>query len=531
LQHTDKQHVLEGPAGLDSMAAAVALNAGKEPIYALELLESGRGIIYSLLMDIRGDLSDLQEQQPELADKFIHFRDQLEPPVAHSNPFIDENCTSSWQVQESRRYAGEELDKLIVKIRKLPEFEDFLLAPSEGQMQVAAKRGPIVAINVSEYRCDAILIEQHQIRSLALPLLDIKVIKEKALSRDLASLEVLEWLWDTVTSPILDALGFTQPPSEDDWPHMWWIPIGPLSKFPLHAAGRHIKGSSETVLDRVMSSYSSSVKAIIHGRRRAVIESFSAQALLVAMENTPEQTRLLYANKEIEIIRSLVKAMSFDLIEPGRRKQIIISHLPQCKIFHFAGHGYTDEKDPSKSHLLLEDGKSDPLTVATLLEMNLREHSPFLAYLSACGTGRIKNERLVDESIHLISAYQLAGFRHVIGTLWEVNDKACVDMARITYEGMRDGGMTDESVCLGLHRASRELRNRWLSGPSKTTWESRSVKQDIFLSDDETGIGSVHDGYKRGDKLPRKASLCESDGEDGWPTGPPHWVPYIHFGV
>jgi CHAT domain-containing protein len=77
---------------------------------------------------------------------------------------------------------------------------------------------------------------------------------------------------------------------------------------------------------------------------------------------------------------------------------------------------------------------------------------PFLAYLSACGTGRTQNNRFVDESIHLISACQLAGFRHVIGTLWEVNDQSCVDVARITYEGMKDGKMSDESVCLGLHR-------------------------------------------------------------------------------
>ena len=68
-------------------------------------------------------------------------------------------------------------------------------------------------------------------------------------------------------------------------------------------------------------------------------------------------------------------------------------------------------------HLRLEDWKEDPLRVADLQTMNLRQHSPFLAYLSACGTGEMKENRLVDESIHLISAYQLAGFSHVIGTL------------------------------------------------------------------------------------------------------------------
>ena len=91
--------------------------------------------------------------------------------------------------------------------------------------------------------------------------------------------------------------------------------------------------------------------------------------------------------------------------------------------------------------------------------MNLRSHSPFLAYLSACGTGQITKESFVDENIHLIRAYQLAGFRHVIGTLWEVDDQICVDMARIIYREIGDGSMTDESVCLGLHKASRKLRD------------------------------------------------------------------------
>ena len=76
--------------------------------------------------------------------------------------------------------------------------------------------------------------------------------------------------------------------------------------------------------------------------------------------------------------------------------------------------------------------------------MDIRQYAPFLAYLSACDTSQIRDERFVEESIHLISAF------HVIGTLWKVIDELCVDMARIMYEEMRDGGMTDESMCWGF---------------------------------------------------------------------------------
>ncbi|KAH6696609.1 CHAT domain-containing protein [Leptodontidium sp. MPI-SDFR-AT-0119] len=523
LENSDKQHVLTLAVGLASDAAAAALQAGKGALAALNFLEQGRGVLATSLEEMRTDILDLRERCPELADQFVRLRDELEL----SATTLDEDHVSSWKTRGSRRYdAGNELDEVIIEIRKQPGFEEFLTAPSVREMQAAAMFGPIVVINVSKYRCDAVLVEEHQVRALALPNLNSIEIKKMAQRGSLGSPMVLKWLWDVAANPILDTLGFVQPPSADNWPHVWWIPTGPLSKFPLHAAGRHSSGSNETVLDRVMSSYSPSIKAIIQGRRRRIAPSTPAQALLVAMQDTPENSRLPFAVKEIAMLRDLCGQMGCNPVEPGRRKQDIMPHLPDCKIFHFAGHGHSDNRDPSQSFLLLEDWKNDPLTVATLLETNLRKHPPFLAYLSACGTGQIKQEKLVDESIHLISACQLAGFRHVIGTLWDVNDDLCVDMARITYEGMRDGGMTDESVCRGLHKATRELRDRWVSMATNARHVSIRVRE---ASVPQTGVRSASDGDPRSDKLSRDVVLCDDD-DDG-EIASLHWVPYVHFGA
>jgi CHAT domain-containing protein len=172
------------------------------------------------------------------------------------------------------------------------------------------------------------------------------------------------------------------------------------------------------------------------------------------MTRTPGISRMLdYVSQELVVVQSICQSATCSVVIPNKYKADVMSHLPNSKIFHFAGHGTTHPTDPSKSSLLLEDCGEDPLTVANLLELNLRERSPFLAYLSACGIG---DQRFFDESIHLISGCQLAGFRHTIGTLWEVNDGSCLDMARITYEEMMQQGMTDESVCLEgrLSRAS-----------------------------------------------------------------------------
>ncbi|EMT67084.1 hypothetical protein FOC4_g10003630 [Fusarium odoratissimum] len=103
--------------------------------------------------------------------------------------------------------------------------------------------------------------------------------------------------------------------------------------------------------------------------------------------------------------------------------------------------------------------------------------------------------RLSDEGIHLVGAFHLTGFRHVIGTLWEVSDKHCVDVAEAFYETLRDEGMTDLSVCKGLHRALRKLRDK---GRAK----SKYIR-------DITAVGE------------------EEDQPD---LGNTNWMPYVHFG-
>jgi len=140
-------------------------------------------------------------------------------------------------------------------------------------------------------------------------------------------------------------------------------------------------------------------------------------------------------------------------------KDDVLKHVQACRVFHFAGHGQSDPDELSRSCLLLEDWKTNPLTVGDLRDHRLQKTAPSLGFLSACSTGSNKIDKLPDEGIHLVSAFQLAGFRHVVGTLWEVSDQHGVDVARLLYETMSDEGMIDVAVCRGLHRATRALRD------------------------------------------------------------------------
>jgi CHAT domain-containing protein len=74
----------------------------------------------------------------------------------------------------------------------------------------------------------------------------------------------------------------------------------------------------------------------------------------------------------------------------------------------------------------------------------------------------------VDEAIHLTSAFQLAGFRQVIGTLWEVNDRLAARVSDSFYSSLLSatGRIEDDRVATALHKTMRAQRNKYLATPS-----------------------------------------------------------------
>ncbi|PMD64851.1 uncharacterized protein K444DRAFT_554208 [Hyaloscypha bicolor E] len=544
----DTLFLLSSAVSVASNAAALALETDKDPMLALELLESGRGVIVASLQDLRADAYDLQAKHPLVAERFTRLQKELSTP-APSKVTTFFQLSGGREVADTeqldrRDQAVREFDSILEEIRQLPGFQSFLGSPNDSDILEAARGGPIAVINVSEIRCDAILVQRDRARSLRLPYLYLQDIKKKGEGDDLGSIDILAWLWATIACPVLHALGFIQPPSTDsDLPRIWWIPTGPLSRFPLHAAGYHGKRSYKTVIDRVMSSYSCSIKVVISGRRRRICTtspSTPGQALLVAMSQTSGYNTLRYSTDEVANVRDICKSMSLKTIDfQNPHKRDILRNLPNCKVFHFAGHAYADASNPLNSQLYLHDWKDNPLCVSDLLKLNLNAHAPFLAYLSACGTGRVRDDSYLDESTHLISAFQLAGFRHVIGTLWDADDEWSVEMSRITYEGIHEGGLTNGSVCRGLHNASRTLRDLWVDKMRPEERERRyedidkSVTHGKRPMESPTGVADASTkghGVNRGTrKVDRDDGGGAEEGSKG--TARPHWVPYVHFGV
>ncbi|KAF4420580.1 TPR domain-containing [Fusarium acutatum] len=438
-----------------------------------------RDIINGLLMEIRRDLVEIQEYDSSLAERFSFLRDELESLTSTSS--LSPDTADSVLEKQARHYRETEnkFKDTIEEIRTCPGFSRFLLGPTREELLEAARPGPIVVLNASTHRCDAFIIKRDELSCISLPSLNLQEITKNMsrLQQGVAtrkSLDAeLEWLWTSLAEPCLKELGLGDAAVDDKWPHVWWIATGPLSRFPIHAAGLNQRNGTESVLDRVISSYYSSIKALIHGRRRVRSQSgmtnpSSGSAVLVAMEDTPGSSPLPFAGDEVEMLQKQCPLLHLRPEMPEPYTDAVLEAMKTCTVFHYAGHGSAQFANPSDSCLFLKDWQSNALTVDRLHGIHIQDSRPFLAYLSACETRASDKVQLLDESLDLTSAFQLAGFRHVVGTLWVVSDQRCVDVAKEFYQVIQNEGLTDTSISRGLHFAIRNVRDKQISPMGKS---------------------------------------------------------------
>lgn len=94
-----------------------------------------------------------------------------------------------------------------------------------------------------------------------------------------------------------------------------------------------------------------------------------------------------------------------------------------------------------------------------MLSANLQAHA-WIAYLSACSTAEVKSQTLADESLHLTSAFHMAGSTHVIGSLRPADDQICVQVARLFYSSLvnnDDSTDPNRAVSEALNYAVRQI--------------------------------------------------------------------------
>ncbi|MGW0990851.1 CHAT domain-containing protein [Streptomyces sp. NPDC002486] len=500
LTRVDQQHALRSLSGLAGDAAALALAAHGQAgaARALGLLEQGRTVLLSQTLDTRSDLTDLRQRHPALAARYAELRDQLHASGVPTHFGSTAPATNApTHVLLDRHGLSAQFAETVAEIRGLDGFHTFHLPPETEQLVQEAYHGPIAVLNVSPHRSDAILVRTQGITSVELPSLTVERVSEKLfqfhtsladvhdpglgqdeLNRAQDALhDVLEWLWEAAAAPVLERLEILGPPSEGAaLPRIWWVLAGPLGLLPIHAAGRHRQRTGHTAMDRVISSYTPTIRALSHARRATPPTAPPGKALIVAMANTSGAHPLPYVRSEVENLKRRLPQHVVLTDDPGAGAEHthdavataanVFAHLADCSLAHFACHAVSDAADPSRSGLLLHGHRTTPMSVADLASASL-VHAR-LAYLSACRTALTADLRLVDEAIHLTSAFQLAGFRHVIGTLWEVNDRLAARVSDRFYASLLDltDRIEDDKVATALHHTMRAQRDRYVDTPS-----------------------------------------------------------------
>lgn len=491
LPRGDQERPLSLFAGLASSAAACALEAGDSEL-AVQLLEQGRGVLLGQALDTRGDLTALREQHPGLAAEFARLRDLLDPGpldpgsrLTPAGPAEPPPLTDAGTGAQQRHAIAAQWDTLLADVRSRPGFERFLQAPTVAELRARCTAGPVVIVNLSEFRCDALILTAAGLTVVPLPgvsLGEVTALAEK-FRADLPSAwrpgpaadriaATLGWLWDAIAAPVLDAAGLTAAPdSAAAWPRVWWVPTGPLAFLPLHAAGYHGDAAGRkagreagsvprAVLDRVISSYLPTVRSLpaaAPGEAGSGPEPATApDVLVVAMPSTPSASDLPWARAEAEHIAARLPAADV-LTGSGATHTAVLAALPGHAWAHFACHAASSTDDAAAARLLLDDHEVHPLTVREIGRLRIPRAE--LAYLSACDTAR-GPVRLADEAVHVTGAFHMAGYRHVIGTLWSVADQIAADVAGDVYARITAPAPDAAATAAALHHAVRTVRDR-----------------------------------------------------------------------
>ncbi|MEY9997040.1 tetratricopeptide (TPR) repeat protein [Streptomyces sp. V4I8] len=442
----DQEHRIGQFYGLvgETVAAHLAID---DATGAVEIGELARGILLAAELDSRTDLTGLEETEPDLAIRFRSARDRLAqaqlPPLG---------APVGVGLVDHRRRLWDEYNELLGDIRKIPDFTRFLLPPELTESRTAATGGVVVLVNLGVRRGDAVIITSDG-EPTPVPLPDLSweaatanatqlvwathdnTLTGRLRGRRLLT-DTLAWMRAAIVEPVLDAL----PPTE----RIWWLPTGILGLFPLHAA---------ITRDDVVSSYTPTLRALNHARtRRPVVDR---RHLTVALAHLPGLPDLPGTAAEAATLHAHHRGTL--LVDDTATSERVLAELTTATWAHFACHATAHLTEPSRGGLVLRDGV---LPIATVSRLQLEQAE--LAYLSACSTAR-RNIEHADESIHLASAFQLAGFRHVIASLWPLDDAVAAMTARIFYDHLSDDDhLSDQPAAdraaYALHRVAWELR-------------------------------------------------------------------------
>jgi CHAT domain-containing protein/tetratricopeptide (TPR) repeat protein len=174
---------------------------------------------------------------------------------------------------------------------------------------------------------------------------------------------------------------------------------------------------------------------------------------LAAILRGPRLAPLPFSEEEISAVSRHATA-SWLLLKGSGATEAALKRLSlaEYQTLHFATHAILDSDHPSRSAMVLAPGSDNEDGLLQPREIYDLELSADLVVLSACRTasGRVSNAEGMDS---LARAFMYAGARAVVGTLWDVDDRATARVMERYYAELAD----DASGGAALRAA--QLRN------------------------------------------------------------------------
>ncbi|KAH7334899.1 CHAT domain-containing protein [Rhizoctonia solani] len=493
------------PTDLAISAARCALNL-KDAELALTLVDKYRGLSWGQILRTLPPLEETERLIKDYPSLGVPLRGLLRAlftsSMSHRAKSLHADRGAAQQEIDACIEIATSVDELLMRIREMPGYQQFLEPDPLKNVRRLAKYGHVVMIIPDEACTHLVFLrkgedevsvsavqglgleEAHMMvqnmksvlgqaglstRGVHLDKLDAVQAEESTergftthprmslLQYVIKKIEsILSTLWNTVGLAIKEIFqlelngGFK----------VYIYPTGPLSNLPIHAAGNR----DESLLDYATPSYITSLQYLPFPPD--TITRDPPHVFVISQPNTPGHTPLPYTTIEVAEIKKFVPPERIQLYEQEQGNKTALLNqsyeLARTKplILHLACHAKQYPSDPFQSAFFLHDGH---VTLSSLLWS--QNERPVLAVLSACETAAADEAR-PDEFLHIgASMHCLKGFPSVVATLWAISDSDGPRMAGSLYKGVFETGLDSAAslrMAINSMRSEKVPLVRWV---------------------------------------------------------------------
>ncbi|HET9316127.1 MAG TPA: CHAT domain-containing protein, partial [Vicinamibacteria bacterium] len=158
---------------------------------------------------------------------------------------------------------------------------------------------------------------------------------------------------------------------------------------------------------------------------------------------------LPYSREEVERIAALFGPGARRYLGPAATKAEALALGKDVRYVHFATHGLIDARSPLDSALVMAtDRPGAPVDDGRLRAWEVRDRLRLdadLVALSACESG-LGREATAEGLIGLSRAFQHAGARSVLASLWAISDRSTARFMESFYQRLRQGAPRDRAL-------------------------------------------------------------------------------------